>query len=549
MKKGIILFLVLVFQSAFAQLDDQKYLLEYKKGVQLFANNQFAEAQTKFSSLATRNYDNPVVPYAYFYNALSAKEKGNLYQSRVLFRQLFERFYDWDKIDDARIIYTELNFAENYYEEALKNLEIIQDPSFDGLKNEMLKKYIPKLRTISNLKDLYNKFPTQKIIAQELVSKIQSNKYNLKEDLELSDLLTNRFGLKDKKTGKEADANKETYKSHTLKFAILLPFELSAEQALITENQYVYDLYAGIQIAKDELKRKEIPVEVYAFDVKKSKSDFINIEKSGNLKGMDVFVGPLYPNPNDEATGFITTHNIVQVHPLSNNLSLISESKNIFLTQPSYTQQTKKTLEYIELRNIEKSVSIYYGASRKDSVFAGTYRREALKLGYKINAFKQFTGNYTKLFNEKGHVFFTGDELGAKLIRILKGQNIDCEVIMSATSFNWTNLNPNIFTENISLIYPEFIDQEKNTVANFNKTYFEKFGSAPSYYSCVGHDILLYFSKMLKDGKEIFKLNMEAGAYTDDYLLGGFDYSHRKNENEIVPIVKYNGSIFTEQHR
>ena len=100
-------------------LNDQAYLIEYKKAVQLFANSQYEQAGQKLTALSDKNYTNPMVPYAYFYNALSAKNKGNSYQSRVIFRSLFENFYDWDKINEARIIYAELNFGENYFEEII----------------------------------------------------------------------------------------------------------------------------------------------------------------------------------------------------------------------------------------------------------------------------------------------------------------------------------------------------------------------------------------------------------------------------------------------
>ena len=89
MKKAFIIVLGLISSGYGQQLNDQAYLIEYKKAVQLFANSQYEQAGQKFAALSSKNYTNPMVPYAYFYNALTAKNKGNLYQSRVIFRSLF----------------------------------------------------------------------------------------------------------------------------------------------------------------------------------------------------------------------------------------------------------------------------------------------------------------------------------------------------------------------------------------------------------------------------------------------------------------------------
>ena len=154
MKKGLILLFFTVLNAS-GQIDDQTYLIEYKKAVQLFANSQYEAASQKLAPLCSNSYSNPIVPYSYFYSALSSRNRGNNYQSRVIFRQLFENFNDWDKINEARINYADLNFSENYFEEALKNIELINDTAFNDLKKSMLNHYIPKIQSISNLKDLY----------------------------------------------------------------------------------------------------------------------------------------------------------------------------------------------------------------------------------------------------------------------------------------------------------------------------------------------------------------------------------------------------------
>jgi ABC-type branched-subunit amino acid transport system substrate-binding protein len=540
--------------SVFGQLDDQSYLNEYKKAVQLFANSQFDEAGAKFSPLCSKTYHNPVVPYAYFYQALSAKNKGNAYQSRVLFRQLFDGFYDWDKIDVARLIYAELNFSENYYEEALKSLDRIDKSTFAEVKQGMLISYIPKIQSLSSLKDLYYKFPSEEIIAVNLVKKIQANRYNSKEDLQLSDMLTNRFKLKEGEKTKieEVKPPLERKALGPLVFSVLLPFNVLDSKPISNQSdyKYTYDLYAGMKLAQEELAKENIAIVLKAFDIQKSKADFSKFERKGEFKDADFFIGPLYPEPNALASDYAFLNKVTQIHPLSNNLGLLKVGRNVFLGQPSFDMQAQKALLFTEHNAFAKTVSIYFGSTKKDSLFATIYKSEALKKGYKINHFGKYAGSNVAIAKETGHIFFALDNnLGAKFLQNMFRDRNTSKVMASAGSFNWNNITKSIFTENVHVIYPEFVDMRKEKVIAFKKSYENLMFSLPSYYSFAGYDIVMHFAKMMKDGKDIFKLNIDAGSYVDEYMLSGFDFTGKRYENAIVPIVKLNEEEFEEIYR
>ena len=553
MKKIFIIVLGLISNSYGQVLNDQAYLIEYKKAVQLFAHSQYEQAGQKLTALSDKNYTNPMVPYAYFYNALSAKNKGNSYQSRVIFRSLFENFYDWDKINEARIIYAELNFGENYFEEGLKNLEAIQDKEFDDLKIDILNEHIPKIKSISTLKELYFKFPTHEVLARNLVEKIQANRYNSKDDLEISDMLTNRFKLKEVSKSKiqsKGNTSSASKNESSIDFGVLLPFNITDLANSVGANKYTFELYEGMKIAAEQLKAGGINVNLHAFDVKKSKDDFLVLEKKEAFKNLDLIVGPLYPNPNEKAVEFTLKHKIIQVHPLSNNLNLLKDGNSIFLMQPSHLQQSRKTLQYVSGLDKKKTVSIYFGNAKKDSLFASIYRSEALKKGYKITVFKKYTGNLQKLLPETGHIFLaTDNNQGVKFLQSVSYSKITTETVCTAASFAWDKNQNNTFSEHVSLIYPEFVSKEKENVRNFDKIFLEKMAGQPSFYAYAGYDLVLFFAKMLKDGKDIFKLNIESGEYTDEYLLSGFDFSGKIKENGIVPIVKYKNEAFEEIFR
>jgi ABC-type branched-subunit amino acid transport system substrate-binding protein len=401
---------------------------------------------------------------------------------------------------------------------------------------------------------LYFKFPTQEVLARNLVEKIQANRYNSKDDLEISDMLTNRFKLKEIPKNFDAKNNSSNEFSDAetarLDFGILLPFNLNDLTNSVGSNKYTYELYEGMKIAAELLKNNGIIVNLHAFDVKKTKGDFQSLERKEGFKNLDLFVGPLYSDPNNEAVSFALTNKIIQVHPLSNNLELLKDGNSIFLMQPSHLQQSKKTIEYVSGLNKKKSVSIYFGNAKKDSLFAVIYRSEALKKGYTITTFSKFNGILQKLLPEVGHIFLaTDNNHGIRFLQSVSLSKITTEVICTASSFAWEKTPVSSLTENVSLVYPEFVSKEKEQVRNFEKIFLEKMATQPSFYAFAGFDLVYFFGKMLKDGKDIFKLNIESGAYEDDYLLSGFDFSGKIKENAIVPIVKYKNDVFEEIYR
>lgn len=546
--KKLLLILMILPGKIFAQLSDQQFFTTYKEGVNLFNEARYDEALTKFSALTTRNHPNAVAPYAYLYAAQTAEKKGNKYQAKILYRNLLTYYPDWDKVDEAKILYARINLEEGYYEEGLKTLHEIDNKELNALKLQIMDEYMKNVKTITALKSLQSKYPNYKPVARALVDKIQANRYNTKADLELSDMLTNRFGLLEDEKMAENTSVRKNIAEKVLNFGVLLPFELSSADPTAASFRYIYDIYAGMMVAAEKLNSQGVPVSLHTYDIKSDAQAFKNAEKKPGFSDLNLVVGPLYPAPNTLTQKFVNDHNVIHVHPTSNNLSLLTESRNTFLMQPSHAQQAKKALDYAASSGLPKTVSVYFGEARKDSTFAQIYAAEARKRGYTVNEVRKFTGQ--KLAPQEGHLFLAADNnLGVRFLQTVAMNNIDCEVIITASSFNWDKLNTSSFTPKVALIYPEYVNREREPVKEFEKAYFDKTSGLPTYYSYLGFDIVYYFGSMLKDGPNAFKRHIERGEYIDDYLLSGYDFSNKVKQNDIVPVVKFRDHNFEEVYR
>lgn len=554
-----LLILLLISYASVAQqvvLSERDYALKYKKAVQLFADQKYFEAKDELTPLTSRRYENSMVPFVLYYHALSSFKLLRNFESRSSLRQLFERFPDWKKIDEAYYLYANACFAESYIDEGMQYVNRITNSVLRQDIENMQYFYFSKYKDPAQLKTLSQKFPNNAIIAQLLVDSIQKNRYASREDLELSDRLTNQFNLGTikKDTPKKTNVPVIKESNGVINVAVLLPFRLfEFEPAKMNRaNQYIYDMYVGMKLAKEKLEMEQINVNLFTFDIDRDASVVSELVNNDNFNKVDLVIGPLYPDANKIVNTFAKANDVVQVHPLSNNRQLIVNDKTTFLASPSYEMQSAKAIDYITSQNTPRSVAIYYGNTRKDSTFAYIYRDKAVESGMSVTTIKRFTNpEDIDIKRKPGHVFISGSDasFGAKVVSALDKKKVTSPVVAASSAFDFEGSSLNVFNRQLYLIQLDYINREKEEVKNFRSSYINAQNIIPSYYGYWGYDTLLFYARMLNSGKNIFRSNLDAIEYTQGYVLDGFDYTNGSNENKIVPIIKYQDGKFIEVAR
>ncbi len=559
MKRCYSLFILLLITHALvaqqATLSEREYALKYKKAVQLYAGQQYLEAQSELTPLTNRKYTNSMVPYAHFYHALCSFKQNKFFEARIVLRQLFERFPDWDKIDEAYYLYANAALSDNYIDEGMQYINRISGTILKKDIENMLYYHFSKVTDRTQLKQLNQKFPNNAIIAQILVDNIQKSRNVSKEELEISDQLTNRFNLGESTTNpKKSTTQHKRENKGVVNIAVLLPFRLNDFDASKGNraNQYIYDLYAGMKLAKNKLEAEQINVNLLTFDIDRDASLISALVEDNQFSQIDLLIGPLYPEANKIANNFAKSNDVVQVHPLSNNRQLISSDKNTFLAAPSFETQSAKALEYMKTQTIGRTVAIYYGNTRKDSTFAYAYRDEATKAGIEVITIRKFTNpEDIDTRRRPSHVFISGSEttFGGKVINALDKKKVTSPIIAASSAFDFEGSSLTIFSRELSLIQLDYVNRDKDEVKNFRSLYFNEQNIAPSYYSYWGYDMLIFYARMLNAGKNQLRNSLNAIEYTQGYTLDGFDYTNGSNENQIVPIIKYQDGRFIEVMR
>ena len=583
--------------SATAQVSPEAQR-RYKEAVRLVQTGDYARAQTDLNAIIQRG--GPLAPYANYYYAIASFRQTNYSQARLMLKQLMVRFPDWTKMNDAQYLLGAVNMESGQYEDGLTALQRISDPVLrsDGTKLEQT--FIPRITDLNQLKQLNRTFPDDRIVGLALIDLIQRTATD-KNDLELSDRLTNRFGIpgnvasrpsapgsasttETSATRQSAPVVRPNRAKGYYNVAVMFPFRLDDfdPDKRGRTNQYVYDLYDGIKMAKAKLQEEGITVNLFAYDVDNDANRMLEVVNNPGFAQTDLIIGPLYVEPNRIASAYANQNTMLLVNPIATSNDLVTNQPMSFMAQPSVNQQARKAAE--QARNLGGSgarrVAIYFGTSRKDSLMASAYQVELKRQNYQIIDFRkvsgsaqsmadamQFTGTTTPVRSATlpttttttapspagitlNHVFFasSNEDDGARLLDALSRRRVSGPLLATSGAFDYYRNSTSTFTRrDLYLLYPDYIDATREPVIAFQEDSTpRKRNTIPSVFAHEGYDMMLFFGRqMAKNGIPFRTRTTLRTDVDDDYMLSGFDYS-QSNENQVVPIVKYDGGRFVK---
>ncbi|GAB3956537.1 hypothetical protein GCM10028805_46720 [Spirosoma harenae] len=570
---GLLGFLVL--QSAKAQVSSgaQK---RYNEAVKRVLAGDFERAKTELNPIIQQG--GSLAPYANYYYALAAFRQKNFTQSRQMLRQLVEVFPNWQKMSDANYLLAAASMESGQYEEALKAIQDINDAAFRNDITKLEQVFIPRITDLNRLKQLNKDYPSDRIIGLSLIDLIQRTATD-KDDLELSDRLTNRFGVPgviatqptamttaETSTNRPATPARNTRPKGYYNIAVMFPFRLNDFQAdkKTRSNQYVFDLYDGIKMAKAKLQEEGITVNLFAYDLDNDANKALELVNSHAFAQTDLIIGPLYIEPNRIASAYANQANIALLNPIATSSELVTNQPFSFLAQPSLNQQAHKLADQARSLNWARRAAVYFGSSRRDSLLAMAYLAELKQQNYQVVDVRKLSGTAQAMAEAMqlpgvppattrpvsttqapaitlGHVFYASSnaEEGSRMLDALNRRRVSAPMLATASAFDFYQTPGSTFARReLYLLYPDFIDATREPVVSFQEQYVAKRNTIPSVFASEGYDMMLFFGRQLAKNNLSGRNRSALRSDTDDYLLSGFDYT-QTNENQIVPIVKY----------
>lgn len=518
-----------IFQMASAQKNASEYESAYKKAIQTYKNGEFEKAQSEFGAICNNRIMSFLVPYSFYFNALSSTKLQKYFEAKTTLRNLMALYPNWSQKDEINYLFANIAFEEKNFVEALDVANSITSASFQDDLAEMKSFYINQITSQKILQDLITRFPEESDLFEK------KNKISLNPQSSLS------------------STNLKPVKGY-FNLGILLPLAIETiEPDKPRKTQYALDIYQGMKIAKSTLLKEGITLNLFMYDVANNPDYILELINNASFKKMDLLVGPLYTETNKVATAYCETAQIPIVNPISNNRKILDEYQLSFLAQPSAEMQAIKAADFVKKQAFTgRNTAIYYTDSYNDSTMAETFRQEMQKTGYEIIKFEKILPYSDDIgsklpVNQVSHIFMaTSDKkAGLSMITALNKKDYPTPLITTAEAFNASNLSIGTLAgREIYCIDPEFVDLEKPEVDSFRKEYLTKFGIIPSYYAFHGYDMALFWGRILsRNGNNIRRGLDNRDTYKDTYTLTGFNYI-KSQDNQVLPITTFQNYKF-----
>ena len=558
----VIFFLILtvytgLYQPTFGQGTAQTES-RYRSALADYKQGKYAVAMEKFYPMTSVNAKTAYSPYAHYYYALSAYHLKRYKDAKAMLLQLQSRYPGWNKINDVYYLLGAVNFANGQTKDGLDQLARIKESSLNKDVQALKQHHLGAINDFLKLKDLQKQYPSDRDIALMVYQSIQSARTPAQGDLAYAEQLDKQFKFrkseKVEETPKRSAPRSDTqWTKGYLDVAVLLPFRLDEfSTSRRRSNQFAYDYYLGLTVAKEQLQMEGITVNLWAYDVSNDAKSMQAIADNKNFQLSDMVIGPLYAGSFDVAADFVSGSNAIMLNPLSTDASLL-KAGNIYLGHPSITFQTQKAAQWMRTLSSGLSTVIYYGNTSKDSAMAASYATEWKAKGGKVTSItkiqpdrESLEGKVTLIeTNKPAHIalFSSDGESGGNLIEVLNGRKLNTlPVLATSTSFNSQQSRLSRYGARLTLIDADYVDREKETIRQFQKNYYNKTSTFPSVYSYQGYDQLLFFGRMLSKYKDKLPSGLQSRKFgSEEFLLSGFDYT-KANENQITPVLKYSGS-------
>ena len=295
-----------------------------------------------------------------------------------------------------------------------------------------------------------------------------------------------------------------------IQVSLLLPMTDEGKQA----DQFT-ELYQGLLLALDSLKREGISIQLELFDTQRSLEKVNSIIASGALASSDLIIGPVYEKEFCEVAAYAKSRAIPIVSPLA---AVGCENPYIFQMAPIEEHRWDKAKTFLQDKNV-----VFYESSQDDKEFVNQIKA-IVPPGYKTRPFdpKEKPEEIGEILeSDKETVFIVApeteqlaDAMLSKLSAIKKTafSPKPMSVFGSSKFARMSALDPAyFFLLNLRYITSYHVDRTNEEVLRFDSNYIKTFGAVPSLYSYRGYDIAMFFIGSLKEfGSDFY-------TYIDDY--------------------------------
>ncbi|WP_018342981.1 hypothetical protein [Cytophaga aurantiaca] len=562
MKQKTLLLLVVLFYSV-ALFAQQDWKSDYTRAKQVYELQKYEIAMEYFLPVTSPDVSNAYASYAQYYYSLSAFKAGRYNEARQMLLQLINRDPNWKQINEANYLLSCVYFEMKNYRSAIPSLSNIN--GMEITVTTCKQSYYSKIEPIDTLIKLQRVYSADKELAKALFNKLAAYPVNSKNNMLYEYLAQEYKFTKIKKTVNYVKKNE-------YHVAVIFPFNLTDNISEHPLNSYVDEMYQGILVAIDSLKKSGLTVIVHPYDVDKDVAAIQKIIAYPEFKSMDLIIGPLSPALIPYVTAFGEKNSIPVINPISVNSSIIENTTQTLLFQPSLQVMAGQTAAFAKKNFVyrkndaqdndliaKNEVVIFYSAvDVKDSLLAVYYRDSLIANGFKVSKCVKITrsriGNVGKIIadsinlNKISHVFVASGDDAALASNVISALEISRMAIPIITKSNWLNINNQTYEQferrKVYFIYPDFVTFYDGTYKLFMSSYTKKYNTYPSKYSVIGYELMSLAGASMKEYGTGYFNYLRTSPTHKGHFMAGFNFS-RSACNNYVPVYYFNNLKLT----
>ena len=560
-KTSLTILAVLCHFLVFAQ--SENFQDDYKNGKALYKSGKYRLALQAFEPATKDVEGNPFAPYASFFYALSAYHADLDYQAKSMLLQIKSKFPQWERMDEVNLWLGKVYFEDQDYDRALTVLNDIKSNEIKENAAKMKLHFLHDINDIDSLKNYLQEYPRDKSIAKVIADRIIEQPV-LKRDVEYLEQLISEYDLKEDVYGVVKPA--KSLKKNKYKVAVLFPFMYEQFTTVSSQKKnFVYELYEGIMLAQDELKQKDVDIELYAYDTRKDAEHVAEILNQPEMKGMDLIVGPLLSETVEKVTDFSYENKINMVNPVSSNSKIVGNNPYSFLFLPSVETQGQKAANFAVQHFNERNnqVMIYYGEGEKDSILAYNYKKVLDENDYQIVHLRkvdreeakniyQYLTRVREVDDEEeliiakdsiGHIFVAADSddgmIAANIISAVETRGDSIPIMGLDDWLDFSFIIPEQLERlGVCMISPSFIDITSENYKEFRQRYIDFAHILPSKYVAVGYEMMSFYGQLMDRYGTYFQVSFDEMDFRSGDLMPGYKYNG-SNDNQYVPIIRF----------
>ena len=525
--------------------------VRYNNGKILLGQKRYDLAMAEFLPLTSITPGNPYTAQASYFYALAAFKANKLQEAAQMLQQLKTAYAHWVNMPEAAYLLANIFFERQEYEKALAELAGIPKATLADDKAAIKRYYLTRISDKRLFEGLVTKYPEDRTLAEIYANKLITTWYS-SDNKNTLERLVDRHNL-----DKDRYLNVSPKRKNGYNIAALLPFQLNQDLTQSArKNQFVHDLYAGMELAQSHLQEQGIKINLFTYDAGNDTTAVKRIMNSKDMKQMDLVIGPVYRTTAKVAARFASENNTPIINPLSQDLELAEHAPNVYLFESSVATQARQAATYAFNTFSPKTVSILFENTKDDTTFAYYYRHQFLKLGGKVRNYKKLNSNQAQATSaafkglnlaDLGHMAVFSDKMTAAVnaTSLLQGKASQMPLV---TYEKWLDINQITLRQldnlEVYFISPKYVAKDSEAFKDFRGKYLTRYNMPPSIYAYAGFEMVNFYAKLLQQYGTNLNQALTEARIQPGYLYNGVGYTNAaaryelRPDNQYVPITK-----------